>query len=190
MEIILGTTSPYRREAFGFLGISFKAEGSDVDESVVERDDPETLVTILSRMKAEAVARRHPEAVVIGMDSVGYFDGRILEKPKSRKEAFDRLRALSGTGYKFYTGITMINTKTSRVIQRVVMTDIVMRELSDKEIDFYLDEDPSYNTYAHGYDPLGHSSSSFAKEIRGSYNNFLRGIPTEAMADMLKEIMS
>jgi septum formation protein len=188
MEIILGTTSPYRREAFAFLGIDFKAEGSDVDESQVDRDDPEILVKILSKMKAEAVAQRHKDAIVIGMDSVGHFAGNILEKPKSRDEAFQRLKNLSGNSFDFYTGITLINTSTKKVLQRVVTTNVLMRELSDDEINFYLDEDPKYNTYALGFDPLEHSSSTFTKDIKGSYNNLLRGIPLEVMPELIKEV--
>jgi len=188
MEIILGTTSPYRRAAFKFLGIPFKAEGSDVDESVVERSDPKELVTVLSKMKAEAVAKSHKEAIVLGMDSVGHFNNMILEKPKSREEAKARLLSLSKNSFTFLTGITVINTKTGKILQRVVTSDVIMRELNEKEIDYYLDEHPEYNTIAVGFDPLGHSSSTFVRHLNGSYNNFLRGIPTEAMAEMLKEV--
>ncbi len=82
VKIILATTSPYRKEAFGFLGIDFETEGSKVDESKVERNNPKELVKQLSKLKAEAIAKNHPDAIVIGMDSVGYFNGKILEKPK------------------------------------------------------------------------------------------------------------
>jgi len=87
MKIILATTSPYRRETFGYLGIPFEAEGSNVDESQLERKNPEELVKNLSKLKAEAVAKNHSDAIVIGMDSVTFFNGQILEKPKSREDA-------------------------------------------------------------------------------------------------------
>jgi len=74
MKIILATTSPYRIEAFKFLEIDFTAEGSKVDESQVERNNPEDLVRELSKLKAEAVAKNHKDAIVIGMDSAGYFN--------------------------------------------------------------------------------------------------------------------
>ena len=83
LKVVLATSSPYRQEAFEFLGIDFEIEGSKVDESQVERADPQELVKQLSKLKAETVASKYPEAVVIGMDSVGYFNGQILEKPKS-----------------------------------------------------------------------------------------------------------
>ncbi len=187
-KIILATTSPYRREVFGYLGINFEVEASKIDESQAERKDPEELVKTLSKLKAEAVAKNRLEAIVIGMDSVTYFNGQILEKPKSREEAFQRLKSLSGNKHRFYTGIYMINTTSNKTISRVVKTDVFMRELSEKEINQYLNEDSNFNTYALGYDPIKHISASFVKRIEGSYYNFLGGIPLETIIEMLKEI--
>ena len=188
MKIILATTSPYRRETFGYLGIPFEVEASNVDESQLERDNPEKLVGDLSKLKAEAVTKNHQDAIVIGMDSVTYFNGQILEKPKSREEDFQRLKALSGNKHQFYTGVYMVDTTTNKALSKVVITDVFMRDISDKEINRYLDEDPHFNTYALGYDPVKHISSSFVKRIEGSYYNLLGGIPLETIIEMLKEI--
>ena len=187
-KIILATTSPYRKETFGYLGIPFEAEGSNVDESQLERNNPEELVKQLSKLKAEAVAKNHSDAIVIGMDSVTYFNGRILEKPKSKEEDFKRLKALSGKGHQFYTGIYIVNTATNKTLSKIVITNVFMRELSDEEINKYLEEDPHFNTYALGYDPVKHISSSFVKKIEGSYYNLLGGIPLETIVEMLREI--
>jgi len=187
-KLILATTSPYRKEVFGYLGIDFEVEGSNVDESQAERNNPEELVRQLSRLKAEAVAKNHSDAIVIGMDSVGYFNNQIFEKPKSREKAFQRLQSFSGNNHQFYTGIYMINTSLDKVISRVVKTEIFMRKLSDKEIEKYLDDDPYFNTYALGYDPLKHSSSAFVKRIEGSYYNLLGGIPLETIVEMLPKV--
>ncbi len=187
-KIILGTTSPYRRETFGYLGIPFEVEGSNVDESQLERNNPEELIKELSKLKAEAVAKNHSDAIIIGMDSVTYFNGQILEKPKSKEEDFQRLKALSGNNHQFYTGIHMINIISGKVLSKIVKTNVFMRELSDKEINKYLDEDPNFNTYALGYDPVKHISSSFVKKIEGSYYNLLGGIPLETIIEMLREI--
>ncbi|MDD5145277.1 MAG: Maf family nucleotide pyrophosphatase [Candidatus Pacebacteria bacterium] len=187
MKIILATTSPYRKEAFAFLGIPFEAEGSKVDESQVKRRNPEDLVKQLSKLKAEAVAKNYADAVVIGLDSVGFFEGKILEKPKSKEKGFERLKSLSGNNFQFYTGIYMINTAENRFVENVVKTDAFLRNISDDEINKYLSEDQNYNTYALGFDPLCHSSSSFIQKIEGSYNNLLRGIPLEVVPEMLRE---
>ncbi len=188
VKIILATTSPYRIEAFKFLGIDFEAEGSKVDESQVERTNPEELVKNLSKLKAEAVAKNHSDAIIIGMDSVGCFNDKILEKPKSKEESFQRLKTLSGNNFQFYTGIHIANTTLNKTLSKVVKTDILMRELADSEINKYLEQDPNFNTYALGFDPLGHYSSAFIQKIEGSYNNILRGIPLEVIVKMLNEI--
>lgn len=187
-KIILATASPYRKETFGYLGIPFEIEGSNVDESQVERNNPEELVKNLSKLKAEAVAKNHSDAIVIGMDSVTYFNGKILEKPKSKEEDFQRLKALSGNNHRFYTGICIINTVSGKILSKVVKTEVFMRNLSDEEITKYLDEDPNFNTYALGYDPVKHVSASFVQRIEGSYYNLLGGIPLEVIVEMLKEI--
>ncbi len=189
MKIILATTSPYRQEAFKSLNLDFEAEGSNVEEYFDGRpENPEDLVKELSRLKAEAVKGKHDEGVVIGFDSVGCFNEEILEKPKSRQEAYDRLKALSNNNHQFYTGIFMIELGSGKTISRAVKTDVHMRKLEDKEINKYLDEDPNFQTYALGYDPLGNYSSSFVKRIEGSYNNLIRGIPLEEIVEMLHEI--
>ncbi len=188
VKIILATTSPYRIEAFKFLGINFEAEGSKVDESQVERKDPAELVKALAKLKAEAVAENHPQALVIGMDSIGYFNGQILEKPKSQQAAFERLKNLSGGKFEFYTGIYMINTSTRATALRIVKSELLLRELSETEINQYLGQDPNYNTYALGFDPLKNISSSFITKLVGSYNNVLRGIPLEVIPEMLSGI--
>lgn len=187
VKIILATTSLYRREIFGYLGIPFEAEGSQVDESQAERKDPEELVKTLSKLKAEAVAKNHADAIVIGMDSVTYFNNQIFEKPKTKEEDFQRLKSFSGNDHQFYTGIHMINTASNKTLSRVVKTKVFMRNLSDKEINKYLDEDPHFNTYALGYDPIKHLSSSFVKRIEGSYYNLLGGIPLEVIVEMIEE---
>lgn len=189
LKIILATTSPYRQQAFEMLGLDFVAEGSDIDEDFEGRpSSPDELVKLLSRLKAESVAKNHSEGIVIGFDSVGWLNDSILEKLKSREEASNRLKSLSGNKFDFYTGVHIINVSDGKVLSRVVKTAVDLRRLTDSEIEKYLDQDSHYNTYALGFDPLGHFSSSFVEKIEGSYNNLLRGIPLEVIVEMLKEI--
>lgn len=183
-KIILATSSPHRREAFRSLGIDFEVEDSNVDESQIERNEPEELVKELSRLKAEAVAKKHSKGIIIGFDSIGWLNGLILEKPKSKEQAFKRLKSLSGKKHQFITGIYMINISTGQTLSKVIKTNVFMRKLKELEIKKYLDQDPDFNTYALGYDPLGHYSSSFVEKIEGSYNNLTRGIPLETIVEM------
>ncbi len=189
MKIILATTSPYRKQAFEFLGLDFTAEDSKIEEKFSARPEkPEELVKHLAKLKAEAVAKKHSDGIVIGFDSIGFFNGKILEKPSSREEAFQRLKQLSGKRFEFFSGVHMINASTGKSVSKAVRTEILMRELTKAEIMKYLDQDPKVTTYAHGFEPVHHYSSTFARNIVGSYNNFLRGIPLEVLPEMLKEV--
>ena len=186
-KIILATTSPYRKEIFASLGIPFEAVSSDVDESMVERNDPEDLVRTLATMKASAVADRYEDAIVLGFDSVGSFDEEIFEKPKSKEEAFLRLKKLSGKKHQHYTGIYGINTKTKKSSLRVEKNEIYMREYDEEEIERYLGQESRFTTFALGYDTERFLSASFIKKIEGNHLN-LKGIPLSVVIEIIKEI--
>ena len=82
-NLILATTSPYRLEIFKKLGLHFTSEGSNVDEYTADRpSNPEDLTKYLAKLKAESVAENYQTGIVIGFDSVGLFNGEILEKPR------------------------------------------------------------------------------------------------------------
>jgi septum formation protein len=187
-NIILATTSPYRIERFKSLGIPFTAEESNVDEAQVKNPLPvKEFVLHLARLKAESVAKRHDDAIIIGFDSAGLFENQILQKPKTRDEAFLRLQSLSGKIHLFYTGIYLINGKTHKTISRVVETKVYFRNLNESEINRYLDEGPRYKTISIGYDSYSGYSSTFVRKITGSYNNLVMGIPLEEVVEMLQE---
>lgn len=188
-KIILATKSLYRQEAFRFLDLDFSVEVSNVDERADGRPkNPEELVKHLSKLKAEAVAKNHSDEIIIGFDSVGWFNNMVLEKPKTREEAFKRLKSLSGNTHMFYTGVYMINTATGQTRSRVVETKAFIRVIKDSEINKYLDQDPAFDTYALGYNTFKYYSSTFLLKIEGSCNNIVSGIPLEAIVEMLREL--
>jgi septum formation protein len=187
MKIILATSSPYRIKAFKMLGITFEAEASNAEEKFAGRpNEPEALVKELARKKAEAVAKRQGEGIVIGFDSIGFFEGKILEKPCSRQEAFERLKMLSGKSFEFYTGMHFIDIAKGKASSDCSKTDVWMREISEEEIGNYLDSDKRFMTYALGFDPENSYSASFAGRIGGSYNNLIHGIPLEKVVEGLR----
>jgi septum formation protein len=186
MKIILATTSPYRRKAFRELGLKFSVVASNIKEDFPNRpSNPGNLVKTLARLKAEAVSKKYPDDLVIGCDSVGSYKNKIIEKPKSKKEELNRLKMLSGNEFKFYTGVCILRKKPGKILERVVETKIKMRKISDTEIKKYLEQDPNFKTYAMGFDPFKHYSSTFIKRIKGSHNNFLVGFPVEEVMEML-----
>jgi septum formation protein len=196
-QIILATTSPYRKRLFNSLGIEYISESSFIDENFKGRPEtPGVLVKILAKLKAESVTQRHSSGIVIGFDSVAERYGgsglssysETLEKPKNREEAFERLKKLSGNIHYFFTGIHMINIDSKKVLTDIVKTKIFMREIADDEINLYLDSDPNFNTYSLGYSPPEHYSATFVDRIEGSIHNLLWGLPVERIMPMLFKI--
>lgn len=193
-KLILATTSPHRIKAFQMLDIPFEAKGSEVDEYYDGRPgDPQALVLHLAELKAKAVAQNEREkCIVMGFDSVGFFNGKILEKPQSRSEAETRLVDISGGIYSFFTGICLIcvadGGQYEKIISNSVKTTALMRDFSMFEVLKYFEQDQSYKTYAQGFDPLQTYGATFINEIFGSYNNILRGMPLEAVVEMLQNV--
>ncbi len=189
VQIILATQSKYRIEGFKETGLSFVSKASNIDEYFKERPkDPKELVLHLAEKKAKEIEKNYSSGIIIGFDSVAYFDGEILEKPKSKTDCFKRLKKLSGKDHEFYTGIYMKNIDSSKELKKIVETKIKLRDLKNSEIEMYLNQDSEYNKKALGYDPLKYYSSTFVKEITGSYTNIIRGVPLETIIEMLHEI--
>jgi septum formation protein len=185
-KLILATSSQHRIKAFQSLGIEFTAESSDVDEYTSERPkEAMQLTKYLAKKKARTVAENHPEDIVLGFDTVGTFSLRILEKPKSRQEAYERLKLLSGNELIHHTGVHLISPKTE--FSRSVFSFVQVRSLSDEEINRYLDQGEGFKTPATGFDPSRFYSSTFIKKINGSPTNVMSGIPLEKVVEMLKQ---
>ncbi len=190
-RIILATASPYRKKIFDNLGLKYETESSDIYEYFEGRpDNPKELVLELSRLKAESVAsdNKDEDAIVIGFDSLTFFENRILEKPRDRKEAFDRIMSFSKMKHEFYTGIYLIDLKTGESLCDTVKTDVWFRDIKEHEINKYLDQDPNYTRYATGYDAVGHYSASFIEKIEGNPRNLMGGIPLCRIVQLLEKI--
>jgi septum formation protein len=188
-KIILATASPYRKRAFETLGLDFEICASNINERFKNRPkDPKKLVLELAKRKCESVARKYKKGFIIGFDSIAYCNNKILEKPKDIEEAKKRILMMSGRKFNFYTGVYIKNLETGKTIKKVVETKGRMRKVSEKEIDYYHRQDKKGIGYAIGFDVKYNFASTFVKEIKGSYLNFLDGIPLEAIMEMLYKL--
>jgi septum formation protein len=140
-RLVLASTSKYRRALLDRLAIPFIVNGSLVDEAPKDGEEAIDLVHRLSRAKAEAVAPRYPQGVVIGSDQVAV-RGRVqLGKPGTAERCFEQLKAASGQRVIFYTGIHVIDQRNRRHEAHVDTTTVLFRTLTDSEIRNYIAKD-------------------------------------------------
>ncbi|MBO4770375.1 MAG: septum formation inhibitor Maf [Clostridia bacterium] len=180
-KIILASGSPRRKEIFDSLGFDYKVVVPSIDESSVQGETPSELVARLSAEKAaDAVAKIGGKLPVVASDTVVQYGDRILGKPKNPKEAFDMLRLLSGCGHTVHTGLTV--AFAGDVLTETVSTHVYFRELSDREILFYVESgEPMDKAGSYGIQSL---ASVFVKRIDGDYFAVV-GLPVCRMTEML-----
>ena len=107
-EIILASASPRRKELLSTAGIEFTVKVADVEEKIDDGLTPAEVVRSLALQKAQAVADKNPEAIVIGADTIVVLDDVILGKPQSEENAVEMLTSLSGRSHTVYTGVALI----------------------------------------------------------------------------------
>ena len=147
-NLILASTSPFRRELLARLGLPFDVANPQTDETALPGETPEQIAMRLSEAKARAVVETHPDALIIGSDQVATVDGKIYGKPGTHQRAVEQLRALSGKTVNFFTGLCLLNARTGEAQVRGVPTLVTFRQLSDQEIENYLSREPAYNCAA------------------------------------------
>lgn len=145
MRLVLASTSPYRRELLARLGVPFEVAAPDVDESPLPGEAPDATAQRLSLLKAQAVAARFPDALIIGSDQVALLDGVQLGKPGTHENAVAQLRAMRGKTLEFHTALTLLNAATGTVQSANVPVRLVMRDYTDAQIEAYLRKDRPYN---------------------------------------------
>jgi septum formation protein len=139
--LILASTSRYRRDLLQRLGVPFDCVAPDVDETRLPGEPAAEMAARLARVKAEAVAARHPEAIVIGSDQVALRGVDVLGKPGTVERCRQQLRASSSQEVVFLTAVHVIDGTAGRTESYVDRTVVKFRELSDAEIDRYIDRD-------------------------------------------------
>lgn len=183
-QLILASTSPYRRELLARLQIPFEAVAPETDETPLPGESPVATAERLSEAKARAVAGRFPDALIIGSDQVAFQGDSRFGKPGTRKNAMAQLRSMSGKTVVFHTGLCLLNAATGRAHVRGIPTEVRFRELSDDEIARYLDKEDALNCAGSARsEGLG---IALMEHMRGDDPNALVGLPLIALADMLR----
>lgn len=182
LPLILASGSSRRRELLDLMGLTYTVETPDVDESFSGR--PSETVMEISRRKAAAVAARHSDSIIIAADTLVFADG-ALGKPHTPERAKEMLRSLAGNWHHVYTGITVINTRSGRILRNVDKTRVHLVPMTEQEIDAYVATgEPLDKAGAYGIQGMG---GMFVDRIDGSYSNVV-GLPMSMLRIMLAQV--
>lgn len=141
-KLILASASPRRRELLARLGVEFDVVVAEVQENEDARLDPRVMVAQNAALKADWVADRHPEAVVLGADTTVFIDGQTLNKPADLAQARAMLRRLSGRLHTVFTGVALRGRSRGLQLDGGAASDVTFRELTDGVIETYLRQVP------------------------------------------------
>ena len=144
-RLILGSTSPYRRELLLRLRLPFDVVSPDVDETPLAGEAPRALALRLALAKAQAVAAQHPQAMVIGSDQVADLDGEPLGKPGTHARATEQLQRMRGKTVVFQTAVAVVCVETGFAQVDLAQVSVTFRNLEDAEIERYLLAETPYD---------------------------------------------
>jgi septum formation protein len=143
--LILGSTSPYRRELLERLRWPFAVCAPNLDETARSGEAPVALAQRLALAKAHAVAAQYPQAVVIGSDQVAELDGQAIGKPGTHERAVAQLHAMRGRSVVFHTAVAVVHLARQHVAQALAPVRVRFRDLTDAEIEHYLRIEQPYD---------------------------------------------
>lgn len=185
-DLILGSSSPYRRELLERLRVPFQVATPAIDETPRDGERPEATALRLARAKAEAIAVRHPRALVIGSDQVATLDGRQIGKPGSHEQALAQLQSMRGRTVTFHSALCLLDARTGQAQTADILTLATFRDLPDGELDAYLRiEQP--------YDVAGSAKSealgiALLSRVESDDPTALIGLPLIALTTMLRNV--
>jgi septum formation protein len=184
-KLILASTSTFRRELLARLGVPFSSHAPDIGEDFLPGERPAQAAERLAQAKAEAVAIRHPHAIVIGSDQVAYSGSEIFGKPGTRERARQQLTQMSGKEIVFHTGLCVLNATAGQCDVLGIENRVGFRHLTAVEIDRYLDREDALNCAGSAKsEGLG---ISLLTHIRGDDPNALIGLPLIALCTLLRK---
>lgn len=184
MQLILASTSPYRRELLARLKIPFEVCSPEVDETPLAGETPEQTAYRLAIAKAKAPARNFPEALIIGSDQVATLDGLQLGKPNTHDNAVKQLTMMRGRSVVFHTALCLYNSRTGNAQARTIPFTVHFRMLNDAQIEHYLVKEQPYNCAGSAKsEGLG---IALIEKMSGDDPNALIGLPLIALVEMLE----
>jgi len=183
MDIILASTSPYRKQLLQRLQIPFNCLAPEADETPLYNELPAPLAERLAGAKAQSLSATYPDALIIGSDQVASIDGHIMGKPGTHAAATAQLRASSGREVRFHTALALHCAKRKLDWFHVELYSAHFRNLSDESIENYLRREQPYDC-AGSFKCEGLGIALFTR-LQGNDPTSLQGLPLIALTDLL-----
>jgi len=182
--LVLASSSVYRSELLQRLKIPFETMSPNVDETPLPGESARDTSIRLAQLKAKTAALDYPDALIIGSDQVALLDDEQLGKPLTHDNAVKQLRAIRGRTTCFYTALTLLNSRTNQQQTKVAENHVTLRDLSDAEIESYLQlEQPYHCAGSAKSEGLG---IALISKMSGDDPNALIGLPLILLIDMLR----
>jgi septum formation protein len=184
MQLVLASSSRYRRTLLEQLRLPFACASPDLDETPLPGEPSAALVARLALAKARALANHFPDALIIGSDQACALDGRILGKPGNAENARAQLQACSGRRVTFHTGLVLYDTRGATWQHTVDTYTVQFRDLSQAEIARYVELEQPFDC-AGSFKVEGLGITLFSA-LEGRDFNSLIGLPLLSLCDMLR----
>ena len=185
MRLILASSSKQRQEIFKMIGLKYEVITSKIEENS-NKKEPDKYVEELSLNKAKSVCSQiSDKAIIVAADTIIYFNNKTYEKPKTKEEAFRKMRELSGNKNTAYTGVTIMDLYKNKMITYSSKVDVYFKDITDEEINWYINNEKKILKCC-GYVPEG-KASIFIDRIDGDYNTLL-GISPSILLDKFKKL--
>ncbi len=184
-NLILASSSRYRRKLLEKLHLPFVAEAADIDETAHPGERPERQAVRLAQEKAQALSGRYPHSLIIGSDQVAVLQGRQLTKPGSFAVTMEQLQAVAGQAVEFYTGICLVDSDTGQYECAMDRCTVHFRALTDRQIKRYVQREKPYDCSG-GFKSEGLGIALFER-ITGDDPNALVGLPLIKLVGLLEK---
>lgn len=182
MQLILGSQSPRRKEILEFFSIPFTQANPLFDEnSVPFNGNPEDYVCALSKGKAESLADKFPESIILTADTIVFHEGKVYGKPRDKNEAYQTLAELAGKWHSVFTGVTIQNKNMS--FSQAEATHVLFNELTSEQVHRYITQ-INWADKAGGY-AIQMQGGIIVRKIEGCYYN-VKGLPINLVENLLK----
>ena len=190
-KIILASKSEVRKKILLENGISCNVDTSKVDEDIIKESllkegaTPEIISKNLAELKANKISNKNPEELVLGADSVIDLDGEIISKPKSREEALNILKKMSGKSH-FLISSVCISKKGNMIWNYTDKAELVMKDFNDNELKNYLSKISDKILYAYNVYQIEGEGKKLFSAIKGDKNTIM-GLPIAKIKSYLQE---